>query len=494
MTNVQSFHDLSLSDDLLKAIQEKGYDSPTPIQKAIIPLFLSTEKNIIGQAQTGTGKTASFALPLLQKINTNIPQTQAIILAPTRELAMQVSREIESFHVKDAPRMALLYGGQNMRDELIVLKRVPHIVVGTPGRVRHHLRKQTLLLENVRFFILDEADEMLNFGFREEIEDILQNTPHQKRVLLFSATMPRAIIDIVHKYIGEYELVSTIQKQDKMATTNVSQHFYCMHARDKFDGLCRIIEMEDRFYAIVFCRTKIETDLVASQLRAKLYHAESIHGDIEQAQREKTLSRFREGKTNILVATDVAARGIDIENLDFVINFSLPENHEIYTHRIGRTGRAGKMGKAITLVPPHEIRKIRFFEQKTGFTIERKTLPEVSSIIKKRQEHLIMRTEDLLKKDSFQHLSPLVKKLLALAPAEQVLSALIKDAYQDDFDPSSYPYIEETFREPSSAPRSGERKSFFGKERSYNKERRGGGGKGFSGGENKFRKDWKRGK
>jgi ATP-dependent RNA helicase DeaD len=335
MENKVKFSDLGLSDKMLKAIEAKGYEYPSPVQAGVIPLLLNGDKDIIGQAQTGTGKTASFGIPLLERLDKNAKGVQAMILAPTRELAIQVAEEIQSFAI-DGVNIQLLYGGQNVRDELQGLKRGPQIVVGTPGRVKDHLiKRRTLNLDNINYFILDEADEMLNIGFKEEIEEILEHTPQEKKVLLFSATMPRSIQDIVHKYIKDHDTV-TIQREEK-TNKNITQVCYKVKEGDKFEALCRVIEVEFDFYGIIFCRTKADVDDVASRLMNRGYKVEGIHGDIDQSMREKTLARFKNKSISILVATDVAARGIDVNNLTHVVNYSLPDSAETYTHRIGRT-------------------------------------------------------------------------------------------------------------------------------------------------------------
>jgi ATP-dependent RNA helicase DeaD len=333
--NKVKFSDLGLSKKMLEAISKKGYEYPSPVQAGVIPLLLNGDKDIIGQAQTGTGKTASFGIPLLERLDKNAKGVQALILAPTRELAIQVAEEIKSFAV-DGVNIQLLYGGQNVRDELSGLRRGPQIVVGTPGRVKDHLiKRKTLKLDNMNYFILDEADEMLNIGFKEEIEEIMEHTPEEKKVLLFSATMPRSIQDIVHKYIKDHDKV-TIKREEK-TNKNITQVCYKVNESDKFEALCRVIEVEFDFYGIIFCRTKAGVDEVASQLMNRGYKVEGIHGDIDQSMREKTLARFKNKSISILVATDVAARGIDVNNLTHVVNYSLPDNAETYTHRIGRT-------------------------------------------------------------------------------------------------------------------------------------------------------------
>lgn len=461
----KTFADLGLSPEILEAIEKKGFKIPSPIQAGVIPLLLKGEKDIIGQAQTGTGKTAAFALPLLSRLDGSVRETQAIVLAPTRELAIQVAKEIQSFSVKGSPTVAVVYGGNNMRGEIADLRRNPSIVVGTPGRMQHHIRNRNLSLENLKYFVLDEADEMLNFGFREEIEEMLEMTPPQRKVLLFSATMPRSIMSIVHNYMGDYDTVKVASKE--MTNENITQKYYCVKHHDKFEALCRIMEDEEKFYAIVFCRTKSDTDFVASQLAAKHLRAEAIHGDIDQSQREKILGRFKEGKTNILVATDVAARGIDISELNFVVNYTLPENYEIYTHRIGRTGRAGNKGTAITFVPKSEVGRLRYFEKNLKVTMEKGVLPTPESLIQKKKIHLIERLEHIVNNEQIDSLVPIAQEILEEGDALAVVAALLKDSYQEDFNLHTYKSIIDD------SPRPGERTSYGGG---------GGGNRGRSGG------------
>jgi ATP-dependent RNA helicase DeaD len=301
-----TFADLGLSDKLLEAIAKKGYEYPSEIQAGVIPLLLNGDKDIIGQAQTGTGKTASFGLPLLSRLDINKSGVQAMILAPTRELAIQVANEIKSFADRGV-KITLLYGGQNISEERRALRNGPHIVVGTPGRVKDHLiTKRTLDLSTIDYFILDEADEMLNIGFREEIEEILQHTPDNKKTLLFSATMPREILMLAKKYMHSYDEVKIASKTT--ISDRITQIYYEVAPRNKFEALSRVVDMTEDFYGIIFCKTKMDVDEVASKLIGRGIQAEGIHGDIEQKNREKVLARFKAKKCTILVATDVAAR------------------------------------------------------------------------------------------------------------------------------------------------------------------------------------------
>lgn len=470
----KTFADLGLSPQILEAIEKKGFKTPSPIQAGVIPLLLNGEKDIIGQAQTGTGKTAAFALPLLSRIDGSSRGNKAIVLAPTRELAIQVAKEIESFRVKDSARVTVVYGGNNMRGEIAELRREPQIIVGTPGRMQHHIRNGQIKLNNLEYFVLDEADEMLNFGFREEIEEMLEMTPPQRKVLLFSATMPKSIMSIVHNYMGEYDTVKVASKE--MTNENITQKYYCVKHFDKFEALCRIMEDEERFYAIVFCRTKSDTDFVASQLAAKHLRAEAIHGDIDQSQREKILSRFKAGKTNILVATDVAARGIDISELNFVVNYTLPENYEIYTHRIGRTGRAGNTGTAITFIQGNEVGRLRYFEKNLKVKMEKGVLPAPKEIVEKKKKHLIERLEHIVNNENIDFLVPVAEQLLEEGDAVAVIAALLKDSYSDDFNIHTYRTIHEDTERGGGGGRNGGGRGRGG----WGGGRNGGGGRGYS--------------
>ena len=436
-----TFADLGLSEKMLKAVKAKGYLHPSAIQAAVIPLLLNGDKDIIGQAQTGTGKTAAFALPVLERLDVKSRDIQTLILTPTRELAIQVAEEIKSF--ADAwVKVQLLYGGQNIRDELLGLKNGPQIVVGTPGRVIDHLAKRkTLKIENIKYFILDEADEMLNIGFKEEIEEIIEFTPVNKKVLLFSATMPKSIKDIVNKYIKDHDMVSI--ERNELTNSNIVQKCFKVSERDKFEALCRVIEVEFDFYGILFCRTKADVDDVAARLMSRGYKVEWIHGDVDQKQREKTLSRFKNGAIKILVATDVAARWIDVNNLTHVINYSLPDNPETYTHRIWRTGRAGNKWEAISFVSRKDSRTLSWIERAIKARINVEKLPEVSHVIEFKKKRLIDNTKELLLNHDELNYVDLAKDLLELASPEEVLAAILKEAYGKEFSSTHYNELKE---------------------------------------------------
>jgi len=441
-TNKVKFSDLGLSEKMLAKITAKGYEYPSAIQAWVIPLLLNGEKDIIGQAQTGTGKTAAFALPILERLDIKSKDIQTLVLAPTRELAIQVAEEIKSF-ADTWVKVQLLYGGQNIRDELMWLRRWPQIVVGTPGRVIDHLTKRrTLKIENLKYFILDEADEMLNIGFKDEIEEIIEYTPKEKKVLLFSATMPRSIKDIVNKYIKDHDLVAIERKE--LTNSNIEQKCYKVNERDKFEALCRVIEVEFDFYGILFCRTKADVDNVAAKLMTRGYKVEGIHGDIDQKMREKTLARFKNGAIKILVATDVAARWIDVNNLTHVVNYSLPDNPETYTHRIWRTGRAGNKWEAISFVSRKDSRMLSWVERTIKSKIKVGVLPKISDVIEFKKKRLIDNTKELLEKTEDLHYIDLAKDLLDLwNPAEEVLAAILKEWYWKEFSTTHYSDLKE---------------------------------------------------
>lgn len=350
-----SFNDFNLSAEMVAALAEKGFTTPSPIQALVIPEFLREKANIIGQAQTGTGKTAAFGIPIIETI-TKSGSIKAIVLTPTRELAVQVCEEMYSLIGKRDLRISAVYGGASIENQVRNIKRGSDIIVGTPGRVMDLMERGVINLRNLEFFVLDEADEMLNMGFVEDIEKILQTTNPEKKMLFFSATMPSSILQIAKKYMGQFK---TLKVENKEVTTKLTEQIYFeVREGDKFEALCRVLDFEQDFFGIIFCRTKIEVDEVSKHLKNRSYAVDSLHGDITQSQRTKTLAEFKEKIVNILVATDVAARGIDVNNLTHVINYSIPQEAESYVHRIGRTGRAGQKGIAITFVTPREMSRL----------------------------------------------------------------------------------------------------------------------------------------
>lgn len=378
-----TFESLGLSEPTLRAIGEIGYEEPTPIQaQTIARMFAGVD--IIAQAQTGTGKTAAFALPIIEKLDPAIRAPQAIVLTPTRELAVQVAEASHSYGKHHRISVLPVYGGQPIERQLRALDRGVQLVVGTPGRVLDHLQRGTLDLSQVRTVVLDEADEMLDMGFIEDIEAILQQTPAERQTALFSATMPRPIVDLAQRYMKTPERITVQSRQ--MTVPQIRQIYYEVGGRDKFEVLGRVLDFETPASAIIFCRTKSEVDSLGERLTARAFPAETLHGDLSQIQRDRVMGRFRTGQVELLVATDVAARGLDIEHVSHVINYDIPLDPEIYVHRIGRTGRAGRTGCAITLVTPRERRLLQTIERVTGATIQRMRLPTISDVIARRRE------------------------------------------------------------------------------------------------------------
>lgn len=378
------FADLKLPDDVLEAIDKVGFETPSPIQERTIPVLMEGN-DVVGLAQTGTGKTAAFALPILARITKSERSPQALVLAPTRELALQVADSFQSFadHLGGI-NVLPIYGGQSYGIQLSGLRRGAHIVVGTPGRVIDHLEKGSLDISGLRFLVLDEADEMLQMGFQEDVERILEDTPEDKQVALFSATMPNAIRAISKQYLNDPEEITV--RAASRTNTNITQRYLQVAHRNKLDALTRILEVVEFEAMITFVRTKFETEELAEKLRARGFSAQAINGDIPQAQRERTVDQLKDGRLDILVATDVAARGLDVDRISHVLNYDIPHDTESYVHRIGRTGRAGRTGEAILFVTPRERRMLRSIERATNAPLERMDLPTVDEVNESRKE------------------------------------------------------------------------------------------------------------
>lgn len=377
-TDQPTFADLGLDERVVKALRDIGYETPSPIQAATIPALLEG-RHVVGLAQTGTGKTAAFALPILSRLDLKQKTPQALVLAPTRELALQVCEAFERYASK-MPGVHVLpvYGGQGYGVQLSALRRGVHIVVGTPGRIMDHLEKGTLDLSELRFLVLDEADEMLKMGFAEDVETILADTPDDKHVALFSATMPSQIRRISKKYLTD-ALEITVERKTTTAPNITQRYLFCSYPQ-KIDALTRILEVENFEGMIVFVRTKNETEMLAEKLRARGFSAAAINGDVAQAQRERTVAQLKAAKLDILVATDVAARGLDVERISHVVNYDIPTDTESYVHRIGRTGRAGRTGDAISFVTPREKYLLKAIEKATKTTLTEMQLPSVEDI------------------------------------------------------------------------------------------------------------------
>ncbi len=421
------FSELGLSEPILNALDAVGYETPSPIQAAIIPHVLAG-RDVLGQAQTGTGKTAAFALPLLSKLDLQQRDPQVLVLAPTRELAIQVSEAfqkyaatLKGFHVLP------IYGGQSYTGQLRSLKRGVHVVVGTPGRVVDHIKRGTLKLDSLKALVLDEADEMLRMGFVDDVEWVLSQTPPERQVALFSATMPTVIRRIAQKHLTDPEEI-TIKAQTS-TVSNTRQRMWLVSGMHKLDALTRILEGEDYDGVIVFARTKLGTIELADRLAARGHEAVAINGDMEQRQRERTIEQFKAGKLDILVATDVVARGIDVDRVSHVINYDIPYDTESYVHRIGRTGRAGRKGEAILFVAPRERRMLGAIEHATKQRIERMELPSVELINNKRVAAFKMRLTEALAPDSdtafFQQMISEIESEQNI-PALEIAAALAK--------------------------------------------------------------------
>ncbi|MEA1995448.1 MAG: DEAD/DEAH box helicase [Campylobacterota bacterium] len=441
MANKKTFGDLGLSAKVLDAINKKGFEEPTAIQTLTIPVVLRDDINIIAQAQTGTGKTAAFGLPLMELINSDSKTVQAVIMVPTRELAIQVSEEINSLKSNTDIKVIPIYGGQSIDQQLRRLKKGVHIIVGTPGRIIDHLNRKTLKIGNIEHLILDEADEMLNMGFIEDMEEIMKHTNPDKRTLLFSATIPGRIKDLAHKYMDGYELI-TVEKE-RLTTDLTEQIYFEVKASDKFEALCRIIDIKDGFYGLIFCRTKSDVDSLVTHLVDRGYDAEFIHGDISQAQRERTLEKFKKKRVNILVATDVAARGIDVYNLTHVINYALPHDPESYVHRIGRTGRAGHEGTAITFITPSEYKRLMFIQRIARTDIKKSTVPKVKDIIEAKKKKIYDDLTSILEDGIESKYSDWAKKLVEINSPTEVLAAMLNYCFEDELNPDAYGEIKE---------------------------------------------------
>ncbi len=444
MPNLDKFRELGLSDHMIDALRKKGFEEPTPIQALTIPFLLKGTKDVVGQAQTGTGKTGAFGIPLIENIIPDSGFVQALIMAPTRELAVQVTEEINSLSFDHKIRVVAIYGGQPIDRQIDRLKRGVDIVVGTPGRIMDHLERKTLNISKVKYVVLDEADEMLNMGFVEDIETILKSTPTDKRMLLFSATMPDNIMRLAKKYMRDFEVVAA--KRDAITQNNIQQIYFEVSQADKFEALFRIIDVEESFYGVVFCRTKLDADEITNKLINRGCRAEALHGDVSQGQRERILKKFKDKKITILVATDVAARGIDVDNLTHVINYSIPQDPESYVHRIGRTGRAGKTGTAITLITPSEYRKLVVIQRVSNSKIEKQNLPDVQAVIESKKIRIKAAIDKIIESEDFEDFAEISKEILSEKNPEETVAAILKYAFKDELNEKSYNKISDGSR------------------------------------------------
>lgn len=416
-----TFSDLGLGVDVLKAIESLGFIEPTPIQQQAIPLLLNESTDLVALAQTGTGKTAAFGLPLIEHVDFSSPHPQALVLAPTRELCVQISNDLTKYasFVRGAA-IVPVYGGANISTQQRALRQGAQVVVATPGRLIDLLGRKALKLDRINVVVLDEADEMLNMGFQEDIEEILSHTPEEKSTWLFSATMPAEIRQIAANYMNDPEEIVIGRKND--TADNLEHHYYVIHERDRYLALKRLLDASPELFAVVFCRTKIDTQKVAEQLIRDGYNADALHGDLSQQQRDKVMDRYRQRSLQVLVATDVAARGIDVSNITHVIHYHLPDEIENYTHRSGRTARAGKSGLSLSLVNVREMDKIRQLEKKTGRKFHLTRIPDALEIGEQQLLHFIhrIRSVEVNEKGISKYLAPVFEELQELNKDELI--------------------------------------------------------------------------
>ncbi len=423
----QSFGEITLSKQVLQALFEMGFEEPSPIQRDAIPLALEGQ-DLIGQAQTGTGKTAAFGIPVVERINPKFQAVQALVITPTRELAVQVSEEIAKIGKHRHIKPLAIYGGQSIDRQIRALRYGCQVVVGTPGRLLDHLNRGTLRLQYVKTVILDEADEMLDMGFIEDIESILNQAPGERQIMLFSATMPPEIRRLAHNYMTNPKSVEV--SRDELTVPLIEQVFYETRDKIKVDALCRIIDIEDIDQAIIFCRTKRGVDELVAALEARGYFSEALHGDLSQQQRDRVMKRFRDRKTELLIATDVAARGLDIDNVTHVINFDIPQDPESYVHRIGRTGRAGRKGQAITLISSKEYRQLRTIERLIKTRIQRCELPSMADVSERQAENLKNKLIQVIKQDHLSTYRSIVNELFEEYDSIDIAAAALKYAVE----------------------------------------------------------------
>ena len=430
--DIVKFEELQLDDRIIRAITEMGFEEASPIQAQAIPVVLEG-RDIIGQAQTGTGKTAAFGLPLLQRVDLKVKKLQAIVLLPTRELAIQVAEELRRFaKFMHGIKVLPIYGGQDIVRQIRALKDGTQIVVGTPGRVMDHMRRKTVKTDHVHTVVLDEADEMLNMGFLEDMETILSQLPAERQTLMFSATMPPAIAEIARKFQTDPVTVRVIKKE--LTVPKVTQYYYEVKPKNKVEVMCRLLDLYDPKLSIAFCNTKRQVDELVQALQGRGYFADGLHGDLKQVQRDRVMESFRNGRTDILIATDVAARGIDVGNVEAVFNYDIPQDDEYYVHRIGRTGRAGREGKAFSLVVGREVYKLRDIQRYCKTKIIPQAIPSLNDITEIKAEKILDQVQETLNdSDLTKMVNILEKKLIEEDYTSlDLAAALLKMAMGDD--------------------------------------------------------------
>ncbi len=429
-----SYRESGIDERIIRAVEEMGFEYMTPIQEQAIPVFLSG-RDVIGQAQTGTGKTAAFGIPILEKIDPEDKNVQAVILCPTRELAMQAADEMRKFSkYMHGIKVMPIYGGQDIVRQIKNLKTGVQIVVGTPGRVMDHMRRRTLKMENVHTIVLDEADEMLNMGFREDIETILKEVPQERQTGLFSATMPKPILEITKMYQKDAVFLKMTPKE--VTIPLIKQAYYQVQHKDKEEVMCRLMDYYDPARALIFCNTKRMVDELTEHLKQRGYGVEGLHGDLTQHQRDTVMNLFKSGHAAVLIATDVAARGIDIDNVEAVFNYDVPEDIEYYVHRIGRTGRAGKTGRSFTLVTGREIHKLRNIERIFHTKIKERKVPSAADIMARKSEKILKEAEAVIMEGNMDNALRFIEErcLLGEYGALQYAAAFMKMKLGDDIE------------------------------------------------------------
>ncbi|MDE5829783.1 MAG: DEAD/DEAH box helicase [Duncaniella sp.] len=478
---MKTFEELGVAEPLRRAIEDLGFEQPMPVQERVIPRLLGDAKDIVALAQTGTGKTAAFGLPVLQRINPDERRPQALILSPTRELCLQIASDLADFSkfIRDV-KVLPVYGGSSIESQIRALREGVQIIVATPGRLIDLIKRGVVKLDHVNTVVLDEADEMLNMGFLDSIEEILSYVPEDRKMLMFSATMPSDILKIAKRYMKDYEEIVVGTRNE--GAQNVRHVYYMVHAKDKYLALKRIADNSPGIYAIIFCRTRRDTQEVADKLIKDGYNAEALHGDLSQQQRDIVMKKFRDRVVTMLVATDVAARGLDVDDLTHVINYGLPEDAAVYTHRSGRTGRAGKSGVSVAIIHSREKSKLREIERIIGKTFERKDVPTPQHIIEKQLYNLADRLERVeVNDDEIMRYLPGISRKLSWLSQEDLLKRVISlefnrllDYYKDaptidfiDDKPSKKSRKESKKGEPRSDAEKDRRTAERGMERIY---------------------------
>jgi hypothetical protein len=421
---INNFDDFNLSKEILKAILEMGFEEPSPIQKQAIPTMLNGE-DVVGQAQTGTGKTAAFGIPIVERVNRNLKEVQCMVLCPTRELSIQVAGEISNLSKYKKISVVPIYGGQPIERQIRFLKNGVQVVVGTPGRVIDHIKRKTLKTENIKTFVLDEADEMFDMGFREDIEKVISFLPYERQTTFFSATMNPEMMDFAARYQKEPRFIKVVPKE--LTVPKVTQYYFALKNNMKLEILSRILDVQNPKLTVVFCNTKKMVDELTAGLQSRGYFADSLHGDLKQIQRDGVMNKFRNSTIDILVATDVAARGIDVDDVDLVINYDMPQDVEYYVHRIGRTARAGREGTAISFVSPREMNTLSEIQKYTKTKIEKRDMPTLKDLIKRHEERFVEEIKEKIENDDLKKEVNLINVLMSedISPVD-IAAALLK--------------------------------------------------------------------